>query len=108
MFMSKFRLIKDGSIVGYETHKPSRAKDIMITHSKNGINWGNIWIKKFFIPHDVKDWYFGKGDNQEELYENDIVEISYDDGMQESTIDWKWGGFFVDTDKIKSDWILIY
>ncbi len=101
--MIKFRLIKKGKIVGYEWHKIGFDKTIYIIHSESE----NFDIKREWISHNAKDRYFGKDDNQEDLYENDTVEIWNDaeiDEKQESTIDWKWGGFFVDCDKINPDY----
>jgi len=73
----KFRLIKDGKIVGYEQHilvtYRYQANEIGIFHSTHGnpseLGVYNILVRPDkFIRHDTKDRYIGK-----EIYEGDIL-----------------------------------
>lgn len=74
----KFRLIKDGKIVGYERHilnlqcGDNRQNVICIQHSRTGTEydsnvkdagWWCIWYdKNYFIDHDTKDQFTGLKD----------------------------------------------
>ena len=93
----RFRLIKDGVIVGYETHAidPSIGAGICVYHKsvnetklKHGypITGGDKW----FIFHDKKDQYIGiKDKNEKEVCERDLVLLR---GLR--------GGFYNNEDKV--------
>jgi len=69
----KFRLIKDGKIVGYEYHIP-RLGRMQIKYSHVNTDWGNPLKLSYVIVHDRKDQYTGFKDKNKEIYERDIVE----------------------------------
>jgi hypothetical protein len=68
-----FRLIKDGKVVGYESHS-----DGQIYHGKNDEDFFDIFLmqstfkSKTWIPHDRKDLWTGlKDKNGRKIFEND-------------------------------------
>lgn len=81
MYEIKFRLIKDGEIVGYEKHHKGRAKNVNIMHSEDNEDWWNIHLEpKYYIDHDSKEQYWNimsSPFNRKELYEGDILKINY-------------------------------
>lgn len=97
----KFRLIRDGKIVGYEKHT-----DGIICHSQPPPH--NLWHSisyiacectgymtndpalHYWITHDSKDQFTGLEDkNDMDLYDNDIIDY---DGII-ATITWRYGGW---------------
>ena len=72
----KFRLIRDGKIVGYEKWYPGQGKPTDVTsaepcwlYSKDGVYWNPTYIR-----HDSKDQFTGLKDrNDMELFEGDVI-----------------------------------
>jgi hypothetical protein len=60
----KFRLLKDGKIVGYEIHSlPVVRKKVDIFHSEDGEEWNNVaYHKHAFIDHDDKEQFIMRKD----------------------------------------------
>lgn len=73
----KFRLVKDGKIVGYERHDIEHYSKVTICHSEDGEKWFSIVycaVEREFIEHDHKDQFIGLPDkNGVEIYERDII-----------------------------------
>ncbi len=77
----KFRLVKDGKVVGYERHFVTVNKFIEIQHREVGEDWEDIIIECrsdidcfSFIPHDAKEQFTGMVDKSgTEIYENDEI-----------------------------------
>lgn len=102
----KFRLIKDGKIVGYEKHiKPEYIDRIRIFHSIDNVEWIDTAHDPLHeIPHDNKNSCMGSKDkNNKEVYEGDIVgdpESDWHDGipkfhLHSGIVDWLMYGFWI-------------
>ena len=95
----KFRLIRDGKIVGYEKWYPGQGKPIDVTsaepcwlYSRNG---GETW-NPTPIPHKTKDQFTGLTANGVEIYEGDIIKDA-DSGSYGAVVwsnDKHWGYLF--------------
>ena len=72
----KFRLIREGKVVGYEKWYPGQGKPTDVTsaepcwlYSKDGEYWNPTYIR-----HDSKDQFTGLKDrNDMELFEGDVI-----------------------------------
>ena len=81
----RFRLIKNGEIVGYEQHtlyprvENDRSFDVVIIEHTEVLDI--VWFEvgdSFCIPHDSKDQYIGIEDKgNKKIYERDITENIY-------------------------------
>jgi len=84
----KFRLIKDGKVVGYERWNQS---------AKRWEYWKNRYgapVSFEFIDHDYKDMFTGRVDYEGvEIYENDLVQIEGNPVKKRIVFD--EGGFMV-------------
>lgn len=86
----KFRLVKDGKIVGYEKHDFYQGPaQVCIMHSKDGNSWKNVAVGwgDAWIDHDHKDQYIGAKDKiGKEIYEGDTA--SGDPDKIKSVVTW--------------------
>lgn len=105
----KFRLIRDGKIVGYEKHSHSGTVGIGVYHSRvnddcEDFEWVNVrFYKTAWIEHDTKEQFIGHLDsNGHDIYEGDIIEwdrvTGFDDGTGVVIWNSNQAGFFVEND----------
>ncbi len=73
----KFRLLRDGKIVGYERHRRIKSFFLIIEHSIDNKVWHPIKMILRYIVHDDKEQYIGREDSKNvEIYEGDKLVTS--------------------------------